>query len=128
MKKTARRKSVAIIGTTAAAAMLLAACGSSSSSTSTSSSKPSSTAATKVKGGVAYFAEGPGANPNYIFPLTPSSDFSVDNLSQFQILMYRPLYFFGVGNKAELNPSLSLANPPVYSNNDKTVTITLKKY
>ncbi len=127
MKKTSRRRTAAIIGTTAAAAMLLAACGSSSSTTK-SSSTSTSTATTKVKGGTAYFAEGPGASPNYIFPLTPSTNFSVDNLAQFQILMYRPLYFFGVGNKAELNTSLSLANTPVYSNNNKTVTITLKKY
>ncbi|WP_298403978.1 ABC transporter substrate-binding protein, partial [Ferrimicrobium sp.] len=127
MKKTSRRRSAAIIGTTAAAAMLLAACGSSSTTNSTSGSGTSSTA-TKVKGGTAYFAEAPGASPNYIFPLTPSANFSVDNTSQFQILMYRPLYFFGVGNKAEINPSLSVANPPVYSNNNKTVTITLKKY
>ncbi|MCI2976430.1 MAG: ABC transporter substrate-binding protein, partial [Ferrimicrobium sp.] len=122
MKQRGRRRSVVIVGTTTAAALLLAACGSSSSTSVNTASGQ-----TRVKGGTAYFAEAPGANPNYIFPLMPGADFSVAN-GQLQYLLYRPLYFFGVGNKAELNPSLSLANPPVYSNNDKTVTITLKKY
>ncbi len=103
----------------AASVMLLAACGSTSSTT-----KPTSS----TKGGVAYYAEAAGANPNYIFPLTPGADFSIANISQFQILMYRPLYFFGKGNKAEINYNLSIGNAPVYSNNDKTVTVTLKKY
>ncbi|ACU54074.1 extracellular solute-binding protein family 5 [Acidimicrobium ferrooxidans DSM 10331] len=122
MKKiTARHRLIAGLGTTAAAAMLLAACGSSSSSTSSSST-------TKVSGGTAYFAEAAGANPNYIFPLTGGPYFSVDNLAQFQILMYRPLYFFGVGSTPEINYQLSIGNAPVYSNNDTTVTITLKHY
>uniref|UniRef100_UPI0023F14034 ABC transporter substrate-binding protein n=1 Tax=Ferrimicrobium acidiphilum TaxID=121039 RepID=UPI0023F14034 len=42
--------------------------------------------------------------------------------------MYRPLYFYGKGNKAEIDYNLSIGNPPVYSNNDKTVTVTLKHY
>jgi peptide/nickel transport system substrate-binding protein len=122
MEKMSRRKAATlIVGTTAAAAILLAACGSSSTGTN----RPS---ASRVKGGVAYFAERPGANPNYIFPLTPGSDFSIANTSLFQVLMYPTLYFFGVGNKANLNTRLSLANAPVYSNHDRTVTITLKKY
>jgi len=120
MRSTVRRKAIAMIGTTAAAAMVLAACGSTSSSTTKSSSSTS--------GGVAYYAEAAGANPNYIFPLTSGADFSIANLAQFQILMYRPLYFFGNGNKAEIDYNLSIGNAPVYSNNDKTVTITLKKY
>jgi peptide/nickel transport system substrate-binding protein len=119
---TVRHRLLAAVGTTAAAAMLLAACGSSSSSSTSSSS------GTKVSGGTATFAEGAGASPNYIFPLTSSQFFSVDNLSQFQILMYRPLYFFGVGSTPEINYQLSIGNPPVYSNNDTTVTITLKHY
>jgi peptide/nickel transport system substrate-binding protein len=122
MRKVSRRRIAAILGTTAAAAMLLAACGSSSSST------PSSSSAKKVMGGTAYFAEGAGASPNYIFPLTSGSYFSVDNLSQFQVLMYRPLYWFGNGNKAEIDYQLSIGNPPVFSNHDTTVTITLKHY
>ncbi len=118
------RRPLKFVGLAATAAVLLAACGSSSTSsagTSTSSNQP-------IKGGTAYFAEGPGASPNYIFPLTPSGNFSVNNLAQFQILMYRPLYYFGIGNKAAINYNLSIGNKPVFSNGDTTVTVTLKHY
>ncbi|WP_245525997.1 ABC transporter substrate-binding protein [Acidimicrobium ferrooxidans] len=74
------------------------------------------------------FAEQVGAAPNYIFPFTASQYFTVDNTSQFQFLMYRPLYFFGVAGRPVINAELSLAALPVYSNNDTTVTITLKHY
>ena len=121
MKKYVRRRSSAVIATTVAA-ITLAACGSGASSAPTSSG---SSGATKVKGGVATFAEGPGANPNYIFPLTPGTNFSTANLSFFQALMYRPLYWYGSGTKAEINYPYSVAKPPVYSNSDKTVTVTL---
>ena len=43
-------------------------------------------------------------------------------------MMYRPLYWFGVGNSASLNPGLSVAQVPVYSNGGKTVTIKMKDY
>ncbi|CAG4904949.1 ABC transporter substrate-binding protein [Acidithrix sp. C25] len=126
-KKT--RRIATALASTAATATLLAACGSStSSSTSGTSSSSSSGATTKVAGGTATFAEGPNATPNYIFPLASGAYFSVANLSQFQELMYRPLYFFGNGSDVLINNSLSLANPPVFSNNDQTVTITLKNY
>ncbi len=120
MLRKSRPKATSVLAVGVAAAILLAACG----STSTSTAKPSSA----TKGGVAYYAEAAGANPNYIFPLTPGADFSIANISQFQILMYRPLYFYGKGNKAEIDYNLSISNPPVYSNNDKTVTVTLKHY
>jgi peptide/nickel transport system substrate-binding protein len=92
-------------------------CGSSGGSSASSSANTTAT-----------FAEGPGATPNYIFPLASLEYFSVTNLSQFQYLMYRPLYWFGENGAVTLNNSLSLANPPVYSSDGKTVTITLKKY
>ena len=38
--------------------------------------------------------------------------FSVNNINQFQYLMYRPLYWFGNGSTPNLNPSLSLAAQP----------------
>jgi peptide/nickel transport system substrate-binding protein len=88
----------------------------------TSCGSPSSSKTT------ATFAEGPAATPNYIFPLASLQYFSVANLSQFQYLMYRPLYWFGQNGTVELNDSLSLANPPVYSTDGTTVTITLKNY
>ncbi|SHF04542.1 extracellular solute-binding protein, family 5 Middle [Ferrithrix thermotolerans DSM 19514] len=102
-------------------ALVLAACGSTTPSGSTS---PTSTN-TKVQGGTVNFAEGPGAAPNYIFPLTPGTAFSTSNLSFFQVLMYRPLYWFGNGTKAEINYSLSLAKPPIFSDNNTTVTVNM---
>ena len=79
-------------------------------------------------GGTAYFAEPPGGNPNYIFPFAPFRYFSVDNLSQFQMLMYRPLYWFGNGSNPTINLSDSLAKYPTFSNGGKTVTVDLNAY
>ena len=76
--------------------------------------------------GTLTFAEGPGANPNYIFPFMSCTYFSVSNINGFQDLTYRPLYWFGTGAAATYNPSLSLAANPVMSNGNKTVTITTK--
>jgi peptide/nickel transport system substrate-binding protein len=97
------------------AMLIVAACG--------SSSTPAGPQVTKT---TATFAEGPGAQPNYILPLAALQYFSVANLTQFQFLMYRPLYWFGDNGQVLLNNSLSLADPPVYSSDGKSVTITLK--
>ena len=67
-----------------------------------------------------------GAIPNYIFPLTPGQYYSAANVFQFQYLLYRPLYSFGTDGQVQLNSGLSLADPPVYSNGGKSVTVTLK--
>src|SRR5438309_7742077 len=80
----------------------------------------------RLTGGTATFAELPDAKPNYIFPLTSGGYFSVANLSQFQFLMFRPLYWFGQDGKVALNSSLSLANEPVHTDGGKTVTRKLK--
>src|SRR4030081_51372 len=80
----------------------------------------------RIAGGTAPFAELPNAKPNYIFPLTSGGYFSVANLSQFQFLMFRPLYWFGQNGKVALNSSLSLATDPVYTDGGKTVTMKLK--
>jgi len=108
-----------------AGSMILTLAAGSVSTATGAASKPH---VTKVKGGTAYFAEPPGAQPNYIFPFAPFRYFSVNNLSQFQELMYRPLFWFGNGANPTINLSLSLANYPVFSNGGKTVTVTLKPY
>jgi peptide/nickel transport system substrate-binding protein len=105
------------------AVLTLAACGSSGGGTSSTS-----TGGSAQQGGTAYWAEATQAVPNYIFPFASLQFFSVANLSQFQILMYRPLYWFGKGNTPNINYSLSLGKPPVYSNGGKTVKVTLKPY
>ena len=83
-------------------------------------------------------AEAPGASPNWIFPYMSCNDFSVNNINQFEDLMYRPLYWFGLGNSAavvdtpqpgaEAPNGLSLAAAPVMSNGNKTVTINMGNY
>ncbi|HEY2354975.1 MAG TPA: ABC transporter substrate-binding protein [Gaiellaceae bacterium] len=83
---------------------------------------------TKQSGGTAYWAEAPQATPNYIFPFASFSYFSVANLTQFQELMYRPLYWFGKGATPNLNSQLSLAQNANFSSDNKTVTVTLKTY
>ena len=71
-------------------------------------------------------AEAPATTPTYIFPFMACPVFSVANISAFDYEMYRPLYWFGWKNSAAEVPSLSLANQPLMSNNNKTVTFTMK--
>lgn len=139
-----------LVAVLAIAGMTLAACSSttktSSSGTSTAGSSsaavtsgaPSSgttsappgapTGGTPVQGGTAVFAEPPQTVPNWIFPFMSLANFSVINISDFQYLMYRPLYWFGQGESPVLNTTKSLAEQPVFSDGGKTVTITLKPY
>ena len=90
--------------------------------------KTSATSAQKaLKGGTITFAESPSDAPDYIFPLYDLANYDLSNTSAPQPLLYMPLYFFGTGSQPTLNPTMSLANPPVYSDGDRTVTLTLKK-
>jgi peptide/nickel transport system substrate-binding protein len=83
---------------------------------------------TPTKGGTATFALAPDTKANYIFPMAPIQYFSVANFDQFQVLMVRPLYWFGNNGTVALNDQLSLAAEPQYSDDGKTVTIRLKNY
>jgi len=74
------------------------------------------------------WAEGVNATPNYISPMTSLDYFATTNLSDFSEMIYRPLYWFGNNGSPTLNPSLSGAQLPVYSNNNHTVTINLKHW
>jgi peptide/nickel transport system substrate-binding protein len=78
--------------------------------------------------GTVTFANLPGSGPNYIFPFENLSFFSVPNQQYFQNLMYRPLYWFGTGAAPTLNLTYSVAKAPVYSNGNKTVTISMNGY
>jgi peptide/nickel transport system substrate-binding protein len=81
-----------------------------------------------VSKSTATFAEQPGAKPDYILPLTSFRYFSIGNVNEFQYLMFRPLYWFTNQGRVTLNDSLSLANPPQYAPDGKSVTVTLKSY
>src|ERR1700688_4546595 len=62
--------------------------------------------------GTITYAEAPGANPNFIFPYMGCAYASVNNISQFQMLMFRPLYCFGLGSSAIFEPPLPLPSHP----------------
>ncbi len=118
----------------------LAACSSSSSSSTTSTvttpgsvtvpggigKVPIASASGTKHAGTITWAMQPGATPNYIFPVVPSASNSVFNNFTFIWEMWRPLYWTVYGTDPELYPPMSIANPVVYSNGDKTVTISLK--
>ena len=53
---------------------------------------------------------------------------SVYNIFNFEWQMWRPMYYAPSGSTPTVDPTLSVANPPVWSNGDKTMTITLKPW
>ena len=94
---------------------LLAACSSSSSS----GTKPSA-----VSGGTATFALAAGNVPDWILPLVTAANATTPNISFFQFLLYRPLFWFGGPGSAGLNESPTFTT----SNGKTTAHITLKHY
>src|SRR6516162_7114102 len=119
-RRMRRLTGVAVI---AVAATVAAGC-------SSSSTPPPSTGTggTVVKGGTATVALPAGGTYNWIFPFYAITNASVYNGQQFQWLMFRPLYMFGnnTNTSTAINYPLSTANPAVYSNGGKTVTVTMK--
>jgi len=105
------------------AALLLAACSGGGGSGTGSAGKPQS-------GGVVTFAEQPGSTPTYIFPLYNGANSGNDDITYLQPLMWLPLYWFGHpdNEQATINYKLSMADPPVFSDGGRTVTMTLKNY
>jgi len=82
---------------------------------------------TATHGGTITYGQLNGQTPNYIFPIVPSGNAGVYTF-QWQQAMYLPLYNnFPYGGSPGVNYNLSLANKPVFSNGDKTVTVTLKQ-
>jgi len=82
----------------------------------------------RTHGGTVRYAEPPGVIPDYIFPFMTATNDSTTTVDDLQDLLYRPLYWFGQDGEPSLDPSLSLAEPPVYSDDDQTVTVSLKTY
>jgi peptide/nickel transport system substrate-binding protein len=115
-----RMQRLAGVAVVAVAAMVAAGC--------SSSSTPPSSTGKAVKGGTASIALPAGITYNWIFPFYAITNASVYNGQQFQWLLYRPLYMFGnnTNTSVTINYPLSTANPPVYSNGGKTVSVTMK--
>lgn len=115
------RREIQIVTSLLALMLLIVACTSSGSGGGPASSQ-------RLKGGTATWAEVVGSPPNYIFPFDNCGQLP-QSITQLQDFMYRPLYWFGgpeEGETPNLNPALSLANPPTYSG--RTVTVNLRPY
>ena len=121
----------------------LAACSSSSSSSSSSSTTTTTPGAVTQPGSIGEipaagtpsgtagsitYALAPGAVPNWILPIPTAAFNSVYNIFIFEWQMWRPLYYSPQGTTPTVDQALSLANPPVWSNDDKTMSITLKDW
>ena len=133
-----RRK---IFGLVVALASLtsLAACSSSSNTSTTNTTTPGhvtipgglgsvplAAANGPKKAGTITWAMQPGTAPNWIFPIVPGASNSVFNTFTFNQQMWRPLYWVVNGVVPEAYAPMSIADLPVYSNGDKTISITLK--
>jgi peptide/nickel transport system substrate-binding protein len=86
--------------------------------------------AKSASGGIITFAEQPGEPPTYIFPLYDGANSGNNNITYLQPLMWKPLYWFGHTQSSlpTINYTYSMADPPVFSDGGKTVTMTLKHY
>lgn len=102
----------------AAAVLLLAACGSGGGHASSSPGKANDTVT---------WAEPASNVPDWIWPYMPADRESNLNLS-LQMMLYRPLYFFGAEGTPTVSNPESLAEQPSYSADGKTLTIQLKPY
>jgi peptide/nickel transport system substrate-binding protein len=80
-------------------------------------------------GGTVTFAEPPGSPLNDIFPFDPVTLTSVNDVSQFQRLLWRPLSWFGSEETvARLDAARTLYRSATYSDGAKVVTVKLKPY
>ena len=80
------------------------------------------------KGGTISWACAPGFPPAVIFPLVPPGRFGARSLYEFQMLMYRPLYWYGTQGDAQVDYELSMAEAPRWSEDGRTATLTVKPY
>jgi peptide/nickel transport system substrate-binding protein len=136
--KGGRSRVLATAGVIAAVAGLsvVTACGSSSAHTGGAASLPGISGAGMYGSlpaasgsehtGTIKIAELSGSAINYILPIPTSATGNIYNDYYFDYLMYRPLYYFVNGTSISEDKSLSLANDPTWSDNDRTVTVTLK--
>jgi peptide/nickel transport system substrate-binding protein len=122
----------------AAVALVAVACGSSSSGppainvsgaipASINNYNPTPTG-TKVSGGTVYWAQAPSGAPNYIFPMTSAAVCGTNNVEYLSAMLYRPLYWYGNNNSPTIDYNYSIGQPPVWSDNDQTVSVTLNNW
>jgi peptide/nickel transport system substrate-binding protein len=141
----ARRRAMSAAAVVAVGAMIVAGCGSSKSggsakSSSGSSGSGSSTTVAQTtppvtaakggqiqRGGTVTVAESPGTPPNYIFPMSPSQDYSVYN-TDMQTLLYRPLYYFGENDSSSIDYNKSVGQKPIMMDGGTVAEVKLNPY
>jgi peptide/nickel transport system substrate-binding protein len=79
-----------------------------------------------VTGGSASYSLLPGDNFTWIIPIESQQTYEPYQ-TNVEDDTYLPLYWFGIGAKTGINYKLSIAEPPDWSNGDKTVTVHMKK-
>jgi peptide/nickel transport system substrate-binding protein len=96
------------------------------STTLATSGATAAVAASPPTGGTVTFAENQSAGAiSYVFPLMSLANDLPSN-GQFQFLQWEPLYWSGQDGSLKASPQLSLAEPPVYGDGNREVTIHLK--
>jgi len=137
------KKHIGVLALAVASVTALGACSSSSSNSSNHTTTtttpgavtqpgsvgmiPAAGTASGTAGSITY-ALPPGAVPNWILPMPTAAFNSVYNVFNFEWQMWPPLYYAPDGSTPTVDPSLSVANTPTFSNGDKTMTITVKPW
>jgi peptide/nickel transport system substrate-binding protein len=138
MKRTKTRVAGAL-ALALAGATALAACGSSSSGHASSGATLQGMSGAGMYGTLPAASGTPhsgmlkvallgGSPPTWILPIQTAATGTVYNDYDFGYQMYRPLYWLVNGTQPTETPSMSLADDPVWSNGDKTVSVTMKDY
>jgi len=127
-------RNLPLIGVAAVAALTLAACGSTTSTTNLNKAAANygtvlygslPAAGTPASSGTLSIGQITGQTPTYIMPLAPGADTSTATITLLSNL-FIPLYAGPTGAEPKVDEALSAAEAPVYSNGDKTVSITIK--
>lgn len=125
--RTATKMAVlTVVGVTALAACAKSSSTSQKSTTVTGFAGIPLPAKTHKAGGTVTFGMAAGATPTWIFPVIPGANSSVYTASFFQNLFWLPMWQTPVSDKLDVNYATSLAAKPVFSDNNKTVTINMK--
>jgi peptide/nickel transport system substrate-binding protein len=136
-----RNRHIGVLALAVASVTALGACSSNSSSGAHSTpaepgavTQPGSIGAIPAAGtpsgtaGTITYALQPGAVPNWILPMPTAASNSVYNVFNFEWQMWPPMYYAPDGSTPTVDPALSPANPPTWSNGGKTMTITVKPW
>lgn len=125
MKRTGRRRRWTVSGLSVTAVASMVAALSVTGATAASAAAKHGAASGN---GIVSMAETASVAPNYLMPFVTGENNSIAN-TNLQFQMWPTLYTIGTPkNLAKINPTLSIADPPVYSDGDTQVSITLKKY